>query len=61
LAGVAPCNRTRGTLRGHRTIWGGRRCALPCIWLPGSQSATIRSSTPLMRAGSPQGKRSKSP
>jgi transposase len=24
LAGVAPCNRESGTLRGHRTIWGGR-------------------------------------
>jgi transposase len=24
LAGVAPCNRDSGTLRGHRTIWGGR-------------------------------------
>jgi transposase len=24
LAGVAPFNRDRGTLRGHRTIWGGR-------------------------------------
>lgn len=24
LAGGAPCNRERGTLRGHRTIWGGR-------------------------------------
>jgi transposase len=24
LGGVAPCNRDRGTLRGRRTIWGGR-------------------------------------
>ena len=24
LVGVAPCNRDRGTLRGRRTIWGGR-------------------------------------
>ena len=24
LAGVAPFNRDSGTLRGHRTIWGGR-------------------------------------
>src|SRR2546426_204613 len=24
LGGVAPCKRDRGTLRGRRTIWGGR-------------------------------------
>lgn len=24
LVGVAPCNRDRGTLRGTRTVWGGR-------------------------------------
>jgi transposase len=24
LAGVAPCNRDRGTRRGTRTVWGGR-------------------------------------
>jgi transposase len=29
LGGVAPLNGDRGTLRGTRTIWGGRMCA-PC-------------------------------
>jgi transposase len=31
LVGLAPFNRDSGSLRGHRTIWGGRasvRCAL---------------------------------
>jgi hypothetical protein len=31
LAGVAPCNRDRGTLRGHRTIWGKKVALVACM------------------------------
>ena len=40
LAGVAPLNRDSGTLRGKRTIWGGRpsvRCALYMAALSGTR------------------------
>ena len=33
LVGVAPFNRDSGTLRGKRTVWGGRaRVEPPCTW-----------------------------
>ncbi len=44
LVGVAPLNRDSGTLRGHRSVWGGRaevRGAL-CIWAPWSPRGATR-------------------
>ena len=34
LAGVAPMNRDSGTLRGHRTIFGGRRMVRIALYMP---------------------------
>jgi transposase len=33
LVGVAPCNRDSGTLRGHRTIWGGRATVRATLYM----------------------------
>lgn len=33
LAGLAPFNRDSGTLRGHRTIWGGRRAVRQALYM----------------------------
>jgi transposase len=45
LVGVAPLNRDSGTLRGHRSVWGGRADvrALRCRWAPWSPLAATRS------------------
>lgn len=43
LVGVAPLNRDSGTLRGRRTIWGGRApCEPRSIWGPWPPPAGIR-------------------
>src|SRR2546426_7101589 len=33
LGGVAPCNRDSGTLRGRRTIWGGRAAVRAALFM----------------------------
>ena len=33
LAGVAPFNRDSGTLRGHRTVWGGRKNVRTALYM----------------------------
>ncbi len=33
LVGVAPFNRDRGTLRGHRSIWGGRAAVRTTLYM----------------------------
>ena len=33
LVGVAPFNRDSGTLRGKRTVWGGRRCVRKMLYM----------------------------
>jgi transposase len=40
LAGVAPINRDSGTMRGRRTIWGGRASVRPVLYM--STLAAIR-------------------
>ena len=62
LVGVASLNRDRGTLRGRRSVWGGRACARATLsmerWL---RCATIPCSRPLVTTcGSPENLR-KSP
>ncbi len=42
LVGVAPFNRDSGTLRGKRTVWGGRRRVRAALWRPWWRRATIR-------------------
>ena len=43
LVGVAPFNRNSGTLRGKRTVWGGRAPVRACcIWGPWSPCVRIR-------------------
>ena len=44
LVGVAPLNRDSGTMRGKRTVWGGRASVRSAsTWLPSPAFATTRS------------------
>ena len=62
LVGVAPFNRDSGTMRGQRTIWGGRaHVRARCIWARSWPYAIIRYSKSFTSACSPQGKRRKWP
>ena len=42
LVGVAPLNRDSGTLRGHRSVWGGPRSEGRCTWAPWSPRVATR-------------------
>lgn len=46
LVGVAPLNRDSGTLRGRRTVWGGRASVRAVLYM-GALAATRTSSTPM--------------
>lgn len=60
LVGVAPLNRDSGTLRGRRTVWGGRASVRAVLYM-GALAATRTSKTPtgmlyarLVAAGKPR-------
>lgn len=42
LVGVAPLNRDRGRLRGHRTIWGGRAQVRTALYMATRWNPVIR-------------------
>jgi transposase len=44
LVGVAPFNRDSGTLRGRRTVWGGRAALRACLYM--AAVAAARGSNP---------------
>ena len=46
LVGVAPLNRDSGTLRGRRTVWGGRASVRAVLYM-GALAATRTSKTPM--------------
>lgn len=46
LVGVAPMNRDSGTLRGRRTVWGGRASVRATLYM-GALSATRTTTTPM--------------
>ena len=57
LVGVAPINRDSGTLRGRRTIAGGRATgAPPSSWPPWSPAAGTQSSRPITTSSKPPAK-----
>jgi transposase len=58
LVGVAPLNRDSGTLRGHRTTWGGRAHVRAALYMTALVAARYNPVTPtfyerLRQAGKP--------
>ncbi len=47
LVGLAPVNRDSGQMRGHRTIWGGRRMLRSSLYMP---SLTAARNNPVLSA-----------
>jgi transposase len=47
LVGVAPCNRDSGTLRGRRTVWGGRASVRAVLYIGAPAACRYN---PLIRA-----------
>jgi transposase len=61
LVGVAPLHGASGTLRGRRTLWGGRLCA-PCYpWARWERRALTRRAKFFPNGSSRRGKSQKSP